>query len=67
MAKYCKIFSYNCSYCSDMGECFSGGTCRNQLELNPTPEQQMLICYFLEQKKQNDNIIKQLRKLNKEI
>ena len=67
MAKYCKTFSYHCSYCSDTGICISSGTCRDQFELDPTPEQQMQIFLFLEQKKQNDRIIRQLRKLNKEI
>jgi hypothetical protein len=67
VAKYCKTFSYNCSYCSRAGECKCNGTCRDQFEIDTTPEQQMLIFHFLEQKKQNDMIIRQLRKLNKEI
>lgn len=67
MAKYCRTFSYNCSHCSRTGECNGSGTCRDSFEINPTPEQQMLIFHFLEQKKQNDMIIYQLRKLNKEF
>lgn len=67
MVKYCRTFSYNCSYCSVTGECKGSGNCRDSFEINPTPEQQMLIFHFLEQKKQNDMIIYQLRKLNKEF
>ena len=47
MAKYCKTFSYKRSYCSRTGECNSHGTCRDSFEINPTPEQQMLIFHFL--------------------
>lgn len=67
MAKYCKTFSYHCRFCSSLGECTREVSCRDQFEITPTPEQQMLIFHFLEQKKQNDNIIDQLQKLNKEI
>jgi hypothetical protein len=58
-------FSYNCRYCSKTGECSYYKDCPYKKELNPTPEMELLISHFLEQKKQNDKIIYQLKKLAK--
>ena len=63
MAHYCITFSYDCNHCSKTGECSYYKDCPYKKELNPTPEMELLISHFLEQKKQNDNIIYQLKQI----
>ena len=65
MANYCITFSYDCDHCSKTGECSYSKDCLNKIELNTTPEMTMLLSNFLEQKKRNDKIIYQLKKLAK--